>query len=74
MTGSEHAQFVEMNRGQGHKTDNLFIQGEMTGTTLAAPRELHKHGIHVCALETVMNSPTYIQNLLKIPFGGLTWN
>lgn len=70
VTGSKHARFVKMNRGQGHKTDNLFIQGEVTGTTLAAPRELHKHGIHVCALETVMNSPTYIQNLLKIPFGG----
>lgn len=41
----------------------------MTGTTLTAPRELHKHGINVCALETVMNSHTYIQNLLKIPFG-----
>lgn len=37
----------------------------MTGTTLTVPRELHKHGISVCALEPGMNSYTYIQNLFK---------
>lgn len=27
VTGRKHARFVKMNRGQRHKTDNLFIQG-----------------------------------------------
>lgn len=66
VTGMERTRFVKMK----HKTDKLFIRAETTGTTLTAPRELHKHSINVCALEPDMNSHTYTQNLLKIPSGG----
>lgn len=68
VTGRAHARFVKMNRGQKRKTDKLFIHGRQPGPHLLLS-ENYTNSINVCALEPAMNPHTYIQNLLKIPFG-----
>lgn len=67
VTGRKHARFVKTQAGGIKQTSSSRrrTDGDHTDRTRRITQR-----IHVRAADAVMNSPTCIQDLLKIPFGG----